>query len=86
MKKKVPPASGVMTPRVLKFLLCMKLALFIIFLTASQVNATKLFSQNITASFEQVELRTILNVIEKKAKVRFLYNYDLACLNKKVDF
>lgn len=75
-----------MTPRLLKFLLCMKLSLLIVFLTASQVNATKLFSQNITASFEQVELRTVLNVIEKKAKVRFLYNYDLSCLTKKVDF
>jgi TonB-linked SusC/RagA family outer membrane protein len=86
MKKNVPPASGVMTPRVLKFLLCMKLSILILFLTASQVNATKLFSQNITASFEQVELRTILNVIEKKANVRFLYNYDLSSLTRKVDF
>ncbi|WP_211092930.1 TonB-dependent receptor [Chitinophaga polysaccharea] len=64
----------------------MKLSFFLVILTASQVNATKLFSQNITASFEQVELRTILNVIEKKAKVRFLYNYDLSCLTKKMDF
>ncbi|WP_211172571.1 TonB-dependent receptor [Chitinophaga sp. Ak27] len=64
----------------------MKLSSFLVILTASQVNATKLFSQNITASFEQVELRTILNVIEKKAKVRFLYNYDLSCLTKKMDF
>lgn len=64
----------------------MKLSILIIFLTASQVKATKLFSQNITASFEQVELRTVLNAIEKKAKVRFLYNYDLSCLTKKVDF
>jgi len=75
-----------MTPRLLKFLLCMKLSLLIIFLTASQVNAAKVFSQTITASFEQVELRTILNVIEKKAKVRFIYNYDLNLLTKKVDF
>ncbi|NLR58223.1 TonB-dependent receptor [Chitinophaga polysaccharea] len=86
MKKNAPPISGVMMPRVLKFLLCMKLSFFLVILTASQVNATKLFSQNITASFEQVELRTILNVIEKKAKVRFLYNYDLSCLTKKMDF
>ncbi|NLU90747.1 TonB-dependent receptor [Chitinophaga sp. Ak27] len=86
MKKNAPPISGVMMPRVLKFLLCMKLSSFLVILTASQVNATKLFSQNITASFEQVELRTILNVIEKKAKVRFLYNYDLSCLTKKMDF
>ncbi|WP_331966704.1 TonB-dependent receptor [Chitinophaga sp.] len=64
----------------------MKLSMLLIFLTASQVSATKLFSQNITASFEQVELRTILTAIEKKAKVRFLYNYDLSCLTRKVDF
>lgn len=75
-----------MTPRLLKFLLCMKLSMLIIFLTASQVNAAKVFGQTITASFEQVELRTILNVIEKKAKVRFLYNYDLNLLTKKMDF
>ncbi len=75
-----------MTPRLLKFLLCMKLSLFIIFFTASQVNAAKVFSQTVTASFEQAELRTILNVIEKKAKVRFLYNYDLHWLSKKIDF
>jgi len=64
----------------------MKLSLLIIFLTASQVYAEKVFSQTITASFEQVELRAILNVIEKKAKVRFIYNYDLNLLTKKVDF
>jgi TonB-linked SusC/RagA family outer membrane protein len=64
----------------------MKLSMLIIFLAVSQVNAAKVFSQTITASFEKVELRTILNVIEKKAKVRFLYNYDLSLLTKKVDF
>lgn len=64
----------------------MKLSVLIIFFTATQVNAAKVFSQTITASFEQVELRTILNVIEKKAKVRFLYNYDLTPLTKKMDF
>ncbi len=77
---------GVMTPRLLKFLLCMKLSMLIIFLTASQVNAAKVFGQTITASFEQVELRAVLNAIEKKAKVRFLYNYDLSSLTRKVDF
>ncbi|GEP88809.1 SusC/RagA family TonB-linked outer membrane protein [Chitinophaga terrae (ex Kim and Jung 2007)] len=60
--------------------------MLIIFLTATQVNAAKVFSQTLTASFEQTELRTILNVIEKKTKVRFLYNYDLSLLTKKVDF
>lgn len=64
----------------------MKLSLLIIFLTASQVSASKVYSQTITASFEQAELRTILNVIEKKAKIRFLYNYDLSGLSKKMDF
>lgn len=86
MKKRVPPARVGMMPRLLKFLLFMKLSMLIIFLTASQVYAETVFSQTITASFEQVELRTILNVIEKKAKVRFLYNYDLTSLAKKVDF
>lgn len=86
MKKNVPPFMGVMTPRLLKFLLCMKLSMLIIFLTASQVNAAKVFGQTITASFEQVELRAVLNAIEKKAKVRFLYNYDLSSLTRKVDF
>ncbi|WP_346318372.1 TonB-dependent receptor [Chitinophaga sp. YIM B06452] len=64
----------------------MKLSMLIIFLTASQVNAAKVFGQTITASFEQVELRAVLNAIEKKAKVRFLYNYDLSSLTRKVDF
>lgn len=86
MKKNIPPGRGVMTPRLLKFLLCMKLSLFIILFTASQVNASKVFSQTITVSFEQVELRTVLNAIEKKAKIRFLYNYDLSGLSKKMDF
>lgn len=86
MKKNVPPSPGVMTPRLLKFILCMKLSFLIIFLTATQVYAEKVFSQTITASFEKVELRTILNVIEKKAKVRFIYNYDLNLLTRKVDF
>lgn len=86
MKKNAPPVRGVMTPRLLKFLLCMKLSMLIILLTASQIHAAKVFSQTITASFEKVELRTILIAIEKKAKVRFIYNYDLNLLTKKVDF
>ncbi len=86
MQKKLPPERGVFAIYLLKFLLCMKLAVLIILIAASQVKATTVYSQNITVQFEQVEMRTILKVIEKKARVRFLYNYDLPCLAKRVDF
>ncbi|MCK7553764.1 hypothetical protein MKQ70_01595 [Chitinophaga sedimenti] len=46
----------------------MKLSVLIILFTVTQVSAAKVFSQTITASFERAELRTILNVIEKRRK------------------
>ncbi|WEK33839.1 MAG: SusC/RagA family TonB-linked outer membrane protein [Candidatus Pseudobacter hemicellulosilyticus] len=64
----------------------MKLSILLLFFAITQVNAEKVFSQTITASFEKAELRTVLNAIEKKGKVRFIYNYDLSLLSRKVDF
>ncbi|WP_295117424.1 SusC/RagA family TonB-linked outer membrane protein [uncultured Chitinophaga sp.] len=64
----------------------MKLSVLIILFTITQASAEKVFSQTITASFEKAELRTVLTAIEKKAKVRFIYNYDLNLLTRKIDF
>ncbi len=85
MKKRVPPCRCNQPWRVSKILLVMKLALLYILFTATQVNA-KVFSQKITVNLQQAELRTVLNQIEKKAHVRFLYNYELTELTRKTDF
>ncbi|UYQ94418.1 TonB-dependent receptor [Chitinophaga horti] len=64
----------------------MKLSVLIILFTFTQVSAAKVLGQTITASFEKAEMRAVLNTIEKKAKVRFIYNYDLSLLTRKVNF
>lgn len=64
----------------------MKLAVFIILLTALQVQATALNSQNITMELKNTEIKKVLDVIERKSNYRFLYNYDLKGIREKVDF
>src|SRR5258706_7920880 len=85
MKKTVPLTRGQHSLSLLKLLVVMKLALLIILFTAYQVQAG-VYGQKITLQVQQTEIKKILNKIEKTADVRFLYNYDLSLLDKKVDF
>ncbi|MBN9296719.1 MAG: TonB-dependent receptor [Filimonas sp.] len=86
MKKNLPPSGEAKRLSVsLKLLVMMKLAIMIILFTAFHAQA-KVFGQQVTVQVQQTEIKKVLNELEKKAKVRFLYNYELTTLNKKVDF
>src|ERR1700740_2620382 len=85
MKKILPPERGQQSLPLFKLFVVMKLALLLILFTAYQVQAG-VYGQKISLQVQQTEIKKILNKIEKTADVRFLYNYDLAVLNKKVDF
>lgn len=85
MKKIAPPKRSNRAKALLKFLLVMKLAILLTLFTACQVQAGVL-GQNITIRAQQTEIKKILNSIERSGDVRFLYNYELPSLKKKVDF
>lgn len=64
----------------------MKLSIVFILLAAVEANAAGAFGQgSITLKMQQVEIAKVLNKIEKQGDFRFLYNYDLVALKKKVD-
>lgn len=63
----------------------MKFTILLLLLGTIQVHA-KVFSQHINVKMQQAEIKKVLNTIERKANVRFLYNYELEGLRKKVDF
>jgi len=68
-----------------KFLIIMKLSLMFILLSVLQTHEGVLAQGSITLSMRQVEIEKVLNKIEKEGEFRFLYNYDLNSLKKKVD-
>ncbi len=63
----------------------MKLSLMLILFSVIEANAGVFAQGSITLSMRQVEIQKVLNKIEKEGEFRFLYNYDLASLKKKVD-
>lgn len=63
----------------------MKLSIVLILLGILQAQAGVLAQGSITLNMQQVEISKVLNKIEKIGEYRFLYNYDLAALKKKVD-
>lgn len=70
-----------------KFLAIMKFAMLLVLISAIQVQA-KVHAQGfVTLSMQQAEIGKILSRIEKTStgEFRFLYNYDLPDLKKKVD-
>jgi len=85
MKKTVPLKRGQLCLPLFKFLVVMKLAIVLILVSAVQLYAG-VYGQKITVQAQQTEIKKILTKIEKTTDVRFLYNYDLAPLNKKIDF
>ncbi|MBL7741904.1 MAG: TonB-dependent receptor [Chitinophagaceae bacterium] len=63
----------------------MKLTIAMIMLTALQVMAGDGRAQNVTLQMKKAEIPKVFRAIEKQSTYRFLYNYDLPELQKKVD-
>lgn len=68
-----------------KMLLLMKMTIALILLTAFQVAAWDGVAQNVTLQMKQAEISKVFRAIEKQSPYRFLYNYDLPAMQKKVD-
>src|ERR1700733_7757840 len=63
----------------------MKLSMLLILLGLLQARADVNAQGSITLTMQQAEIGKVLNKIEKKGEFRFLYNFDLVSLHKKVD-
>jgi len=63
----------------------MKLSLLLLLVGVLQVRANVLAQGNITLSMKQAEIEKVLNRIQKSGEFKFLYNFDLKSLRKKVD-
>lgn len=63
----------------------MKLSILLILFGILQARADIHAQGSITLTLQQTEIGKVLNKIEKQGQFRFLYNYDLASLRKKVD-
>ena len=85
MKKSAAFGSIAIPPSLIKFLLMMKLSLLLVVLSICQLQARVLGQGNITLKVEQTAIEKVLNRIEKSSEFRFLYNYELDALKKKVD-
>src|SRR4051812_14848358 len=85
MKKNVPSSRSI-RPSLLQIILIMKLFIICLFFTVLQVQAKEVNGQNINLHVNQTEIRKVLTAVEKQTAIRFLYNYDLKALKKKVDF
>jgi len=68
-----------------KFFAIMKLSILFLLLGLMQAKADVRAQGSITLNMQQTEIAKVLNKIEKKGEFRFLYNYDLPSLKKKVD-
>jgi len=84
--KKLPPPDGRSNPRLLfKLFVIMKLSIVLVLLAVLEVKAGVYAQGSITLNMQQVEIQKVLSRIEKQGEFRFLYNYDLESLKKKVD-
>ncbi|HEX3934417.1 MAG TPA: carboxypeptidase-like regulatory domain-containing protein, partial [Puia sp.] len=63
----------------------MKLSMLFILLGILQARADVHAQSSITLNAQQMEIAKVLKKIESKGDIRFLYNYDLPALKKKVD-
>ncbi len=85
MKKNRAPQRAAAVPSLIKLLMVMKLSFLMIILGFSHLQA-KVYSQgNITLAFQKTAIAKVIHKIEKEGQFRFLYNYDLADLKKKID-
>lgn len=65
----------------------MKLSILLVLISVIEAKAEVHAQSSITLTMQQAEIGKVLNKIEKKTtgEFRFLYNYDLPSLKKKVD-
>jgi TonB-linked SusC/RagA family outer membrane protein len=63
----------------------MKLSIALILIAAFHADAGVFGQGSITLNMQQAEIQKVLTRIEKQGEFRFLYNYDLESLRKKVD-
>lgn len=85
MKNLQPPIGWGRLRLLFKFLVVMKLSILLILFSILQARADVRAQGSITLNVQQTEIAKVLNKIEKRGEFRFLYNYDLASLRKKVD-
>ena len=72
-------------PLLFKLFVIMKLSILLILLGVLQAKANIHAQGSITLNMQGAEIAKVLNKIEKNGDFRFLYNYDLPSLRKKVD-
>src|SRR5258708_24705735 len=85
MKNLLPPIRRGRLRLLFKLVVIMKLSMLLILLGILQARADVHAQGSITLTMQQTEIGKVLNKIEKKGEFRFLYNYDLVSLHKKVD-
>lgn len=86
MQKSALGCANLWPRALLKTLLVMKLAIFMILFTALQVKASPSSGQNISVSVNNAEIKKVLKTIERDGNFRFLFNSDLKDIRKKVNF
>jgi TonB-linked SusC/RagA family outer membrane protein len=86
MKKTTPPGRRhAVPPSLFKLLLIMKMTFLLMVLSVCQVHAHVYGQGSITLNIQETAIEKVLNKIEKTEGFRFLYNYDLKALKKKVN-
>jgi len=87
MKKSVPRGKLLLLPQrsLFKMFLIMKMTIAMILIAALQAFAGEGNAQNVTLRMKQAEIPKVFRAIEKQSPYRFLYNYDLPALQKRVD-
>lgn len=86
MQKSALGGARLWPQALLKTLLVMKLAIFLVLFTALQVKASPTAGQGINLSVKNAEIKKVLKSIEREGDYRFLFNSDLKDIRKKVDF
>ena len=87
MKKTLLSAKLALTQHrsLFKTFLFMKMTIALILLTTLQAIAGDANAQFVSLQMKQAEMPKVFKAIEKQSPYRFLYNYDLPALQKKVD-
>src|SRR6185312_7312829 len=85
MKNSQPPVGRRRLQVLFKLLVIMKLSMLLLLLGVLQARAGVHAQGSITLNMQGAEISKVLNKIEKSGDFRFLYNYDLPSLRKKVN-
>jgi TonB-linked SusC/RagA family outer membrane protein len=85
MKEKLPNLIPLSKYGIKKFLLTMKLALIIVFLSVLQVSANVYSQITVNLDIQDKSIREVLKIIEQESQVRFFYSDDLLVMNKQIN-